>query len=296
MPSPTVSIIIPNYNHARYLQQRMDTVWAQSLTDYELILLDDCSTDNSSSLLEAYRHHPKVAHLVFNEANTGSPFPQWQRGIALAKGTYIWIAETDDFSHPDFLQQLVAALQSHPQAVMAFSGSHWVDDSGTPKDDLSIYKTSFVRKGQEEIIEHLSKYNTIQNVSSVLFRADALRQTPTDYTRYRACGDWILYTTLLTRGDLIYVADKLNYFRWYHSNTSNAAAKQGIWEREGIDVVALVKNNFSLTQAQKSNITQFWKQRLKPLRRSIPMPYQDYCTIHKKLFRFSPYQYLRHLL
>ena len=58
---PKVSVIVPSYNHARFLRQRIDTVLAQSMQDFELILLDDCSTDDSQRIVEDYRHHPKTA-------------------------------------------------------------------------------------------------------------------------------------------------------------------------------------------------------------------------------------------
>ena len=91
-----VSIIIPNYNYARFLQQRIESVLAQTYTDYEIILLDDASTDDSVSILNHYKTNSRVAHLEINSVNTGSPFIQWQKGISLSRGKYIWIAESDD--------------------------------------------------------------------------------------------------------------------------------------------------------------------------------------------------------
>lgn len=102
-----VSVIIPNYNHAAYLRQRIDSVLSQSFDDFELILLDDCSTDNSREVLESYWQHPKLSHLIYNETNSGSVFRQWQKGIDLAKGEFIWIAESDDYAHPQFLEKLL---------------------------------------------------------------------------------------------------------------------------------------------------------------------------------------------
>ena len=83
--SPTVSVIIPNYNHAPYLRQRIDSVLQQDYQDFEVILLDDCSKDDSRQVLENYRDHPKVSHVVYNEQNTGNTFIQWERGINLAE-------------------------------------------------------------------------------------------------------------------------------------------------------------------------------------------------------------------
>lgn len=76
---PTVSVIVPNYCHAPYLEQRIESILQQTFQDFELILLDDCSTDGSREILERYRNHPKVSGIFYNERNSGSPFKQWKK-------------------------------------------------------------------------------------------------------------------------------------------------------------------------------------------------------------------------
>src|SRR4051812_6782012 len=105
-----VSVIVPNYNHAKYLKKRIDSIIAQSFQDFEVIILDDCSTDDSRSIIEQYRGHNKISNIIFNQENSGGPFHQWKKGMALAKGKYIWIAESDDWCEPSLLETLVAAL------------------------------------------------------------------------------------------------------------------------------------------------------------------------------------------
>jgi len=108
--SPLVSIVIPNYNHEKYLGKRIESVLNQTFQNFEVILLDDCSTDDSFSLLKELEDHPKVTHLIINEANSGSPFKQWSKGIALAKGQYVWIAESDDWAEKTFLEESVRII------------------------------------------------------------------------------------------------------------------------------------------------------------------------------------------
>ena len=105
-----VSVIIPNYNYARFLQQRIESVLAQTYTDYEIILLDDASTDDSVSILNHYKTNSRVTHLEINSVNTGSPFAQWQKGISLSRGKYIWIAESDDAAESFFLEKAVSVF------------------------------------------------------------------------------------------------------------------------------------------------------------------------------------------
>src|ERR1700688_37050 len=80
---PKVSVIIPNYNHAPYLRQRIDSVLQQSFQDLEVILMDDCSTDGSRSIISEYTTDSRV-RTVFNAENSGSTFKQWNKGVRMA--------------------------------------------------------------------------------------------------------------------------------------------------------------------------------------------------------------------
>src|SRR5580658_7167935 len=110
---PKVSVIVPNYNHARFLRRRIDTILAQTFQDFELILLDDCSTDESRSILREYASAPRV-RFEFNEVNSGSTFKQWNKGVRLTQGKYVWIAESDDYADIRLLERLVAVLNDEP--------------------------------------------------------------------------------------------------------------------------------------------------------------------------------------
>ncbi len=82
---PLVSVIIPNYNHAHCLEARIQSVLGQRLSDFELILLDDASTDSSVMILDKYRSNPKTTQVLLNSVNSGSPFAQWQKGLLQLK-------------------------------------------------------------------------------------------------------------------------------------------------------------------------------------------------------------------
>ena len=128
---PLVSVIIPNYNYAHFIPQRIGTVLGQTYRDIELIILDDASTDNSREAIEKYRGEDRVKHIVFNTSNSGSTFKQWEKGFQLAQGEYIWIAECDDYSDPSFLEQLMKVLEKDPDIKIAFSNSDWVTPEST---------------------------------------------------------------------------------------------------------------------------------------------------------------------
>lgn len=85
---PLVSVIVPNYNHVRFLPKRIDSILRQAYQDVELILPDDCSTDGSRKFLSQYGGNPRV-RLEFNHVNSGSTYKQWNRGVSLAQGEYV---------------------------------------------------------------------------------------------------------------------------------------------------------------------------------------------------------------
>ena len=172
-----VSVIVPNYNHAAFLKERIESILAQTYQDFELILLDDCSTDCSRSVLQAYARHPRVSALVMNDTNTGNTFVQWDRGIRLARGRYIWMAESDDVADPHFLEATVRALEANREAVMCLTGSILIDEHSRPLARASRDRweeTGEVKcfDGREYVHHNLLYRNYVYNASMVVFRRD----------------------------------------------------------------------------------------------------------------------------
>lgn len=266
---PAVSVIVPNYNHAAYLNQRIETVLNQTFQDFELIILDDCSTDNSREIIEKYRNHPKVAHIIFNSINSGSPFKQWKKGLELSSGKYVWIAESDDWSFPGFLATLYKNISQSEEVGICFSGSHWIDDKGEIGKNLSLYKDSFCIDGKEEVGKRLVKYCTIQNVSAALIRRSLAIKYIDRSQAFKSAGDWLLYTNILMESRLQFVQEKLNNFRWYHDNTSSKASKSGLSITEGLKVMTR-SNAYQIkyNRQQRQDIMHYWLQ--KPLQYKFP--------------------------
>src|SRR5688572_17975438 len=161
---PLVSVIVPNYNHAPYLAQRIDSVLAQTCQEFELILLDDCSPDASREVMERYRDHPKVAQIVHNAHNSGSTFKQWDKGIALARGDYVWIAESDDWSEPTQLQVLLDGMRRDPDCVLSYCQTYVVNDEGGINWQSRHRALSELVDGASYIREFLAT-NSIYNAS-----------------------------------------------------------------------------------------------------------------------------------
>lgn len=235
---PTVSVIVPNYNHAQFLKQRIDSILEQSHQDFELILLDDCSSDNSREVMEQYRGNPHVSRIVYNETNSGSAFRQWDKGIALAKGEWIWVAESDDYAEPTFLDRLMAEVPKVPDCVLAFTKTWWVDENGNRLWNNSEGNTTHVHQSKEFIHKRLATNCPIANVSECIFRRDKFRPEESHrYEHMRLCGDWFFYLLLAEQGSVIEVKAPLNFYRQHNSNISSEAEHRGLTFLEGTDVL-----------------------------------------------------------
>ncbi len=231
-----VTVIIPNYNHEQFLKQRIQSVLNQTYQNFEVIILDDCSTDNSKTIIESYINEPKIVEIVYNEKNSGGVYHQWQKGISLARQNLIWIAESDDYAEPNFLEEQIKKFEDVNLGI-SFCDSYWIDNQNNIGESLSIYNNDFYKVGLEEIATKLIYHNTIQNVSATIFRRDLALPHLNKLKDFRSCGDWFLYSMILKSSNLTYTNQKLNYFRWYHQNTSNTAQKNDLWLVEHILVL-----------------------------------------------------------
>lgn len=224
-----VSVIVPNYNHAPFLKERLDSVLAQDYPDYEVILLDDCSSDNSMQVLESYRSHPRVRVVIGNAHNSGNTFIQWRRGLEMAQGKYVWIAESDDVAESCFLSRLVPLLEQHPEAQFAYSASLWIDQDGKPIPRPTTYtwQRGHVFAGDEFIRHYLLGYNHVCNASAVLMRREAALRVSDQCTRYRASGDRQFWIEMALQGEVIYASEVLNRFRQHTHKVSGPAESRG---------------------------------------------------------------------
>lgn len=212
-----VSVIIPNYNHAQFLNKRIDSVLNQTYQNYEIIILDDCSTDNSREVIEKYRNHDKVVEVCYNNFNCGSTFKQWLKGISLSKGELIWIAESDDYAEPDFLQVAVEGFRKTSAVSLSYTSSNVVDEFGKCTD---IMKRSdieeggiYVNNGREEVRRKLTYGTLIPNASAVVFKKSSLSCVNESFATLKMCGDWQFWIDVVYMGDIVYTNKPLNNFR-----------------------------------------------------------------------------------
>ena len=273
---PKVSVIIPNYNHARYLNRRLDSVYGQTYKNIEVILLDDSSDDESTQILEEYRlRYPDITRCIFNDKNSGSVFYQWKRGLELAQGELIWIAESDDYCSDDLLEQLVRYF-SNEAVMLAFSRTVFVEGDTDRQSwsqeeyladltDPSFWHKPFIRSAHDLVNTMWGIKNIVPNVSSAVFRNPGglgLLENEA-WKQMRICGDWIFYLHVIRGGLVAYAPGATNYYRMHQKNTSVNTYQQDIYylEHEAVakELVKLYQLQAGILERQRHALEIHWR-------------------------------------
>ncbi|RYZ29582.1 MAG: glycosyltransferase [Chitinophagaceae bacterium] len=274
----SVTVIIPNYNHAKYLKQRIESVLNQTYPNFDVILLDDCSLDNSKEIIENYKIHPKVSSIVVNQVNSGSVFRQWKRGIELATGDYVWIAESDDFADHLFLERMVPHLDRDRDIGFIYCNGvvlNDVEEVITTFADLrneshhnAKWSDSYVNEGLREIQENLMMGCTVNNASGVLFRRSALLDVKPFDRELKYVGDWYCYLKLCSKYKMGYVNEQLNFYREHQNNASRNLKKN----------LQFVSEYFQIFDWASKNLPSLTKKELRT--------YFSWYTSHSLIFGF----------
>jgi glycosyltransferase involved in cell wall biosynthesis len=217
-----ISVIIPNYNHGKYLVQRIESVLNQTYRNFEVIILDDCSTDNSRDVIESYRGHEKITKIVYNNENSGSTFRQWNKGLELASGEWIWYAESDDWCELNFLESLMDGLKRSQQSLsMIFCNTFQI------QEEEIVYRTDFNKLHHEHdgnafISKYMLRDNKIMNASMALFNKEVAKNISKEWIEFRLCGDWLFWIFLMKDNQILEVGKVLNYFRKHNESVSSS--------------------------------------------------------------------------
>ena len=242
MRTPLVSVIIPNYNHAPYLVQRFETVLFQTYRNFEIIVLDDCSTDNSRGIIEQYRAHKQVVQVVYNDANSGSTFRQWLKGIELSKGEYVWIAESDDWCEPSFLETVLSGMLQQEDCVIGYCQSYCIEEPDKIRWQSKYPRLTDYLEGRAFIEKNMLTNTAIFNASMAVWKKEQFSLVSREFTRYRFCGDWLFWIELCMHGGVFISGKALNYFRRHGGDVSNLSYSGGEGLVEEFALFTLLRN------------------------------------------------------
>jgi glycosyltransferase involved in cell wall biosynthesis len=255
---PKVSIILPNYNYAIYLDERIQSLLNQTYKDFELIILDDASTDNSLEVIQKYISDPRVRTQFFSE-NSGLPYKRWNDGADLAQGEYLLFAGADDSCEPTLIEKLIEKLEHHPSVGLAYSQTWRTDSDGKIIDscknlrdelheDKKRWESDYIDRGESEI-KYMFNMITIFNASCLLMRRDVFVKAGKFDTKLFMAADYMLYIKMLMISDVAYISQHLNYFRCHLLNVTRNAYKNGIYFEETFMVKQFILDSSGLTFA-----------------------------------------------
>jgi|GEM_PF-1082885 len=234
-----VSVVVPNYNYAHHMRSRLATIFAQTYPVHEIIVLDDCSKDDSLTVMrDVAEEWQRDIRVIVNEQNSGSVFRQWRKAAEVATGDYVWIAEADDESEPRFLERLVGAVQGAANVALAFTDSRAIDTDGKlmwpnhqgyfASAGAQALANDGIYPGRDFVRRFLSERNLILNVSCAIWNRAALvaamERCGEVLLSYRMAGDWHLYVDLMTAAEcnVAYVAEPLNVHRRHASSVTHS--------------------------------------------------------------------------
>ena len=224
---PLISVIIPNYNHAKFLDIRIDSILNQTFRDFELIILDDASTDNSTEIIEKYSNHPQISSIMLNEKNSGSPFVQWAKGINVARGEYIWIAESDDSADVEFLEKILEMSKGKSSLSLIFTNSVLMDlNLNTTRIAVSEKATGIYNANEINFFYNWFFLNSefrILNASSCLFRRNLVNSEILGrISKQRYSGDKYFWVLLLNQNPIFGYLDKSHNIHTTHAQTTRS--------------------------------------------------------------------------
>ena len=211
-PAPQVSVVLATHDDAPWLDGAIATVRAQRFADWELLIVDDGSTDDTAAVVARHDADPRIRYLPGPHAER---CVARNRGIAAAHSPLIAFLDADDRWHPDKLARQVAALAAVPDAGLCYTPARFIDASDRP---LPLRKPPTAHAGQ--LFPELMRGNCII-LASVVARRDAIEEAGGFDESLPVCGceDWDLWLRMARRRDVVVVDDELTCYRQHAGNT-----------------------------------------------------------------------------
>lgn len=214
-----VAICLPVYNGDRFLRDALESVLAQTFGDFELIAVDDCSSDSSRAILSEYAQRDPRIRVIFNENNLGL-FQNYNRCLNEAKAAFIKPFAQDDILAPTMLEKVVAAFGRYPTARLISTGKRWLGTNGETLKTFELFKENTLVSSWEVITYNLIQLsNWVGEPSTVTFRSE-YRGTGFDTTLFHY-GDIDYWFRIIEGGDYLYLNDTLCGFRRHEGSATS---------------------------------------------------------------------------
>ena len=221
MPDPLLTIMMPSYNYGRFLRQAIESILSQDFTDFEFIIVEDGSSDDSPDIIREYMRQDKRIAATFHPQN-GGMLERVNEGTALAKGKYIHYLAADDFRYPGFLQKCMNTLQQRPELGMCCSQFHYGND-----EKLLLETCGFESDNSILFLEPKVMVDAFYKKNLKIFALAAILKTGliTQYGGFDPklyyFSDWYLLNEIAFNHPLALIREPLSRFRIHDCNFSN---------------------------------------------------------------------------
>lgn len=222
MAEPLISVIMAAYNARRFLDEAVESIRRQTLTDWELIAIDDCSSDGTFARLQEWSRKDARIRVLQTSENSGVGGAR-DIGLAAARGTYVAIMDSDDVALPERFERQVAFLRSNPDVIGVGTQTVQVDEQGR-----EIGRKTFPVES-EKLYEMLYTAAPIQ-VPTLMVNRSKLPEGFNWFERVRCAEDTLFFFKLLQYGALANVPDCLQRYRFYPQSVSATRSKEMFFE------------------------------------------------------------------
>ena len=249
--TPRVSVIIPAYNHEAYIGEAIASVLAQELADFELIIIDDGSTDATRERISGFSD----SRITFLTQENRGAAATLNRGLELARGRYLAILNSDDRYHPERLQRLASALADRPEAGLAVSAVRVIDPAGRPTAAAWLERGLKYYRKSGDLFAAVIRDNFVCTSSNLFFDRKLLAKTG-PFLPLRYCHDLDFILRARIDGEIFFCEQELLDYRVHESNTIKEISRQGE-ELFQFEVAAVIACALAGKNIPESEITTF---------------------------------------
>jgi len=208
--APTISVIIPAYNHGRYILETLDSVFAQTFKDFEIIVVNDGSPDNTAVLLHPLAEAGRIRY--FEQPNGGQASAR-NRGLREARGQFIAYLDDDDIWPPDKLEWQAEALRADDELPVVYGRAVFLGEEAAESPGPETAAAGTIR-------DDFCVANHIRSLGQSLIRAEALRAVDGFDVAIRGADDWDLWLRMSEKGRFQYSGRVALYYRLHEDNAS----------------------------------------------------------------------------
>lgn len=271
---PTISVVLPVYNAEKYIRKSLESILAQTFTDFEILLVDNASTDSTIEILKSYTD-PRI-RIIINPSNLGL-IASLNIGLNSARGKYIARMDHDDIALPERFQKEYDFLESHQDIVLVGTWSNIMDSN---ENFIRIHKNPL----QNNVIKYELMFGNTITHPSIMMRRDIVNAVGGYDSAWINTEDYNLYSRLIRNHKLANIGEPLINYRVHGASLTNEASSQVVMHENTKKMIRLnISNYIPLSDTEHWLITQVLIKRYPDPKVKLSNIIKAY-ALHKKIY------------